>query len=274
MNVWNLEKMVALLYECGDIALRYYENPPCEIKDDNSVVTAADRAIEERLASEFDLPESGLRMIGEETINTHGEEYIQAAIAGDCFVVDPIDGTAPYSIHFPAWGISVGYMRNGRIVEGAVYFPVFDELMITDGPDAWLYRKDGRIPYPFEVPRIDKSRSLGVSQEMIRHGRLDMTNHLVAWDTAVGVFHYMMQGKLLGYVSDLKIWDIAGCLALMERGGFTGRTYDGKTIGCDAIAAFHLEPSPKRWRMRQTTVFAANLEIIEYIQRYSQPDSR
>ncbi len=265
MNCWKLEKIVALMHECGKLAMQYYDNPPIEVKDDLSIVTAADKAVEQRLAREFDRPDEGIYLIGEETIDTHGEEYIQSALTGSCFVVDPIDGTAPYAQQIPVWGISVGFMQQGRLIEGAVYYPVFDELMITDGPDAWLYKQGQRTPFPFKAAPLNGACSLALSQSVTRHGKVELTNHLMVVDAVVGVVYRVLSGRMLGYVCNAKLWDLAGSLPLIERGGFVCRNFDGGSLSCDAAGSFDFSPGPRRWHLKKTTVIAANDETAAYI---------
>jgi myo-inositol-1(or 4)-monophosphatase len=272
MNDWNLNKIVELMHECGRIAMHFYDDPPLEEKSDNSIVTAADKAVEQRLAQEFDRPAEGAYLIGEETIDTHGEDYIRRALQGNCWVVDPIDGTAPYAQQVPVWGISIGFMRNGYIAEGGVYFPVTGELMITDGPDAWLYRGNERTPFPFKAAALNGSVSLALSQRITRRGRVELTNHLMVFDCVVGVFLRILKGKMLGYICNAKLWDLAGCLPLAERAGFVCKNYDGTYLTCDAAASFQLTgPAETRWQLLKTTVIAAGEERADYIIKGSTP---
>ena len=131
MNRWKIDTVLALFREAGEIALRYYDDPPLEIKADHTPVTQADREIEALFAARFDRPAEALYLIGEETVDRRDEAYISAALAGECFVVDPIDGTAPYAAGVPLWGISLGYMRGGMLTEGAICLPARDEAFLT-----------------------------------------------------------------------------------------------------------------------------------------------
>ena len=51
MNNWSVDEIVGVCCEAAKIAMEYYSNPPMELKSDNSVVTAADKAIEQYLIS-------------------------------------------------------------------------------------------------------------------------------------------------------------------------------------------------------------------------------
>jgi myo-inositol-1(or 4)-monophosphatase len=131
MNNWNIEEVLKIIAECGEIALKYYDNPGYELKPDKSIVTEADKAIEDYLTSKLNDPSKNAYMIGEETILSKNEEYISNALKENTWIIDPIDGTAPYSHHIPTWGISIAFMQNGIIKEGAIFLPVIGELFIS-----------------------------------------------------------------------------------------------------------------------------------------------
>lgn len=113
MNSWNLPRVRELLLECGAVALGYFGKTEMNLKDDKTIVTQADRAVEQLLARHFDRPDEGAYMIGEETVEQRDERYIDEAMRGIAWVVDPIDGTAPYAHRMPHWGVSIGYMEGG-----------------------------------------------------------------------------------------------------------------------------------------------------------------
>ena len=46
LEKWDLTQLAAIFQQAGLIALGYYDNPPAELKDDLTVVTAADKEIE------------------------------------------------------------------------------------------------------------------------------------------------------------------------------------------------------------------------------------
>ena len=82
MNRWKIDTVLALFREAGEIALRYYDDPPLEIKADHTPVTQADREIEALFAARFDRPAEALYLIGEETVDRRDEAYISAALPG------------------------------------------------------------------------------------------------------------------------------------------------------------------------------------------------
>ncbi|MBB6254538.1 inositol monophosphatase family protein [Nitrospirillum iridis] len=87
-----------------------------ESKADNSFVTEADRAIEARLRGliERTYPQHGI--LGEE----YGPHNLEAEIV---WVLDPIDGTAPFIAGIPVYGTLIGVSRFGRPWIGALDYP-------------------------------------------------------------------------------------------------------------------------------------------------------
>jgi fructose-1,6-bisphosphatase/inositol monophosphatase family enzyme len=272
MDNWNIEKLLSLFKECGDIAMKYYENPPMELKADKSIVTAADKAIEERLAKEFDRPEQNVYLIGEETVKSRSEEYIANALNGTAWIVDPIDGTAPYSIQLPAWGTSIALMKNGVITEGAIYLPPQDDLLITQGNRSFRCKgiaQGNTTLEPFEATpqALNPGGVISMSQKSAKYGTLNLPNQVFAWSGCVASFYGIFTGRILAYLASLNLWDIAGALPLMRNAGLTGRTLNGKELDCNVNEDVYFldSASPDRWKLKGYAVIAPNKETVNYV---------
>lgn len=103
--------------EAGRLALEFQRSGiTAEEKEDESPVTAADRAAEklivDRLAQEF--PDDGI--LGEEGAN-------KSSTNGRKWVIDPIDGTRDFVRGIPLWAVLIGLEHNGQIVAGAAFSP-------------------------------------------------------------------------------------------------------------------------------------------------------
>lgn len=271
MKNWDIQKLLPLLGECGEIALKYYDNPPLEIKEDKSVVTAADKAIEARLSEEFDRPDEGIYLIGEETVKTRSEEYIRNALNGTAWVVDPIDGTAPYSAHLPAWGISVALMENGVIKEGAVYLPPQNDCLLTDGNKVLRcknVRDGGELePFYFNARPLTADGIISISQHCAKNSVFTMSNQVFAWSGCVASFYNLFIGKIMAYVASLYLWDIAASLAILERSTMVARHQQGRNLSVRLDDGFFdLEAgSPTRWKMHTYAVIAPDDKTIDFV---------
>jgi histidinol phosphatase-like enzyme (inositol monophosphatase family) len=94
--------------------------PEVGIKSDVSLVTATDRAVEARLREmiEARFPEHGV--LGEEL----GQRDVDAEFV---WVLDPIDGTAPFVAGLPVYGTLIGLAHGGRPVLGVIDHPATDD---------------------------------------------------------------------------------------------------------------------------------------------------
>ena len=261
---WDLEKLSGIFREAGKIALDYFETPPSELKSDSTVVTAADKAIENLLAGYFDKPAENSYMIGEETIATHSEEYIQTALNADCcWVLDPIDGTAPYSIHLPFWGISLGLLQRGRLVEGAVYLPIEDTLLITAADKLYCRNLQNDSDFRIFQPKISPlglSGHIGMGQYITHYWRYTGSNQVFSWSSCVGSFYWLLAGKLSAYCGNFKLWDIAGLLPIMRQAGFpvmSVKTPHQIVTDYPVAETFELDAaSDHRWRIKEPIITA------------------
>lgn len=256
---WDRERIVALLLEAGRIALDARTDLRRELKQDKTVVTKADREIEALFERELARPESGVYLIGEETICARDEGYLEAALRRECFVVDPIDGTIPYAYGLPTWGISIGRMESGRLTDGAVYLPEMGDLFVSEGPRVvrgrrlspgweWIPMGDGR-------PQPDPSGLLAVTQVIAKRGKVLLPNPVLVLGTAVVPMVGLLHGQFLAYLGSVKLWDVAGALPLLLRKGFSASVRRGRQIVrvTDRVddAAYYLEPgNPLRWKLR------------------------
>ncbi|MFA6714033.1 MAG: inositol monophosphatase family protein [Victivallales bacterium] len=280
MKNWDIQKLLPLLRECGEIALRYYDDPPMEVKADKSIVTAADKAIEKRLAEEFDRPEEGVYLIGEETVKNRSEEYIQNALHGTAWVVDPIDGTAPYSIGLPAWGISVAFMENGVIKEGAVYLPPQNDCLFTDGERVrrCADMRGGGEPedFEFKLRPLSPESVICVSQLGVKNALFHMSNQIFSWSGCVASLYCLFTGKVLAYIASLNLWDIAASLAIMERSSIVARAGNGKKLtGVMDDDFFELAPDcGERWKLRSYAVIAPDDETVDFVLQNSKFSER
>lgn len=100
--------------EAGNIAQHYFRRP-FEItqKDDESPVTIADKTIELRLREiiEKERPEDGIW--GEEFENKDGKNDYT-------WVIDPIDGTKPFTIGRPTFGTLIALCKEGAPILGVI----------------------------------------------------------------------------------------------------------------------------------------------------------
>ena len=270
---WRPQSVAKIMKSCAEIALAHYHAPAAELKSDRSLVTLADHAIENFLEGLFDRPNEGSYIIGEETISNRSSEYIEAALSEVAYVVDPIDGTAPYAHHIPTWGISIGRMDQGRITDGAIYLPITDELFITDGDDVRYGPVEGEVaivePQAARVPESTRTESgmIAVTQNIAKGAGLAVRNPVQSVGCAVLPLSYLLLDRYIGYIAKIKLWDVAGALPMLEREGFTCQLVDGTPVGTKIDDSIYIFTGAENdiWKMRDQMVCAASKDIADYI---------
>ncbi|PYY45515.1 inositol monophosphatase family protein [Curtobacterium sp. MCBD17_023] len=200
-------------------------------KADHTAVTDADQAVEralrERLAAER--PEDVF--LGEETTADTGEEAVSAGHRQ--WVVDPIDGTANYLRGVPVWATLIALAVDGRPVLGVVSAPALGKRWwAAAGLGAHSF--DGPLHVSGVAALGDASLSYNSLQQWDDDDRLDalVTLSRRVWRTrAYGdMWSYMMVAEGVLDVAgepDLKPWDIAALLPIVEEAGGRLTSLDG-----------------------------------------------
>lgn len=265
---WKPAHLTRILFEAADIAYAHFRTQQWNVKADHSLVTAADTEIERLLATKFDDPGGGSYLLGEETVDKRDETYLRAARRSTTWIVDPIDGTAPFANGLTSWGLSIGLARRGRIVDGAIYMPVRGELFITDGPEVLADTNVRHSAGPGSVTlrplpmcndgELREGGMIAVSQVLTKTRGITCRNPVQASGCAVQALTYLLLGRYQGIVSHMKLWDLAGGLPMLYRHGFEGCLVNG-TIIDDRLTndIYVLEPEDTfpRWSLRGGCVF-------------------
>lgn len=288
---WKPEEIYGVLLECGNLALDIQHSAERSIKSDNTIVTEADTRIEalieERLARD-----EGTYFIGEETSKTHGEDYHRQALEGECYVIDPVDGTVLYSNQLPGWGVSIGFMDRGVLAEGAIYYPFSGEMIISDG-DRVFYARGGEretrnsgrgsegnaerdVPAPafsdlrpLEPPRPRSAGNLiSISQTIVKWGRYNGSYSVLCTGSCVSSMLQIALGGSIGYLTRTRLWDLAAGMPILSKLGIRAFFTDGREFTTDVTEdSWFIPPVDARhhWRMKDHAVFCADRETAESI---------
>ena len=90
-----------------------------EDKGGGDPVTIADRDSEAFLSESLARLEPGLAIVGEEAV--HEDASVLDALQGDCWIVDPIDGTRNFARGEPPFGILIARASGGLPQSGWIY---------------------------------------------------------------------------------------------------------------------------------------------------------
>lgn len=156
------------------------------------------------------------------------------------WIVDPLDGTTNYAHNYPCFCVSIALERNGKLLAGAVYDPLLDE-MYTAGAGSGAFRNGEPIAVS-STPELRRALlATGFSYD-VKTGANDNFDYFREFVFAAQAIRrdgsaaldlcYLACGRFDGFWElALRPWDTAaGFLILQEAGGkatrLDGSPYD------------------------------------------------
>lgn len=122
MSILDRE-MLALMRSVAEKAIlpRYRNLAKGEVEDKggDDPVTVADRESEALLADGLARLDPGLAIVGEEA--AHADKAVLARLSGDCWIIDPLDGTRNFATGKPPFGILIARAAGGLAQSGWIY---------------------------------------------------------------------------------------------------------------------------------------------------------
>ncbi|WP_332305234.1 inositol monophosphatase family protein [Rhizobium sp. GR12] len=233
----RLDRAVGIIEEAMGLALRFFEargTIATRTKGFQDFVSEADTTVErlvrDRLAAAF----PGETVLGEE----------MGGVADDAYwIIDPIDGTTNFLRGSPLWGISLGFVHNGRPELGVVAMPVFKEIYAAaEGTGLLLNGKPLARNVPFEEVRV---MSLGdsASADAEEVAALNVGLRHAGWvvesirSTSISLV-FAARGTFDGHLQKLTtMWDIAGGVVLAREAGLDVRIGTRSETGIPWVAA-------------------------------------
>lgn len=239
MSVLDREIM-ALLRRVGEEAImplyRALDDGQIEAKAPGDVVTVADHAAEAMLTEALAAFEPALPVVGEEA--AHADASVVDALSGDCWIVDPLDGTRNFARGQAPFGILVARAEGGVARDGWIYDCLSGRFCaahagagaFVDG-ERIVARDTGQTPPLAAISLLfmDEARREAVKRQVAPHYRL----------TDIPFCAAEQYPRLALGVNDVSIfertlpWDhAAGSLWLNEAGGKAARP-DGSVYRVD-----------------------------------------
>jgi myo-inositol-1(or 4)-monophosphatase len=116
-----------------DELLPRYTNVQRKLKEDGSVVTEADLAMQHRLSSELLNEYPGSVLLSEEMTKTEQQNNLNSNSPVWC--LDPLDGTSNYAAGIPYFAVSLSLIHEENVIMGLVYDPMRDEFFTATESD-------------------------------------------------------------------------------------------------------------------------------------------
>jgi myo-inositol-1(or 4)-monophosphatase len=225
----QLQALESIMHGASKLALQVRETMSVELKPDGSLVTDADRAVEEFLREELSRVWHGTSFWGEELgqdeISGHGH-----------WLIDPIDGTSNFAFGSPLWGISVAMFRAGQLELGAVWLTQLDEHYLAQRA---IGSFKNREPMPQIPPGEIKNHELVSYGETVAKrypvaqlpGKMRSSGAFVVDGTFTAMQRYR---GLIG--CNEYLYDAAACILINQELGAEVRWGDGADLDFEALA--------------------------------------
>jgi histidinol phosphatase-like enzyme (inositol monophosphatase family) len=202
--------------------------PEVGIKSDVSLVTATDRAVEARLREmiEARFPEHGV--LGEEL----GQRDVDAEFV---WVLDPIDGTAPFVAGLPVYGTLIGLAHGGRPVLGVIDHPATDDRwlgVVGEGTRRNGARQRTRACANLETAfATNSSPDFLAPEEKERFERLRASVRYMQYGGSCYAYGLLASGRTdIALDAGFDIFDVLAVAAVIEAAGGIVTDWDGSAI--------------------------------------------
>ncbi len=234
MNTEITEGVIRIAREAGAAILEVYNSSDfgVEHKDDNSPLTAADRAAHRIIANGLAALTPDIPVLSEEGKDV---PYSERSAWQRFWLVDPLDGTKEFIKRNGEFTVNIALIQEGRPVFGVVYAPALDTLYVGDvGAGAWKQKDDGeRRPLQVRSPAEGEGHAVVKSRS---HPSGELAEYLKTINVADSVpvgsslkFCVVAEGRATLYprFGPTMEWDTGAGHALVEAAG-------GKVVRTDA----------------------------------------
>lgn len=198
-----------------------------EMKGIADPVSVVDRAAEQMIREELQLKYPEESVVGEE---------FGGKLTDQCWVVDPLDGTANYVADLPFWGVSIAWVSNGKPLIGAIALPRMG-ILLSGGLGLGILGLQDQGSRSVHLFAVGRNRRWSRTDRQATESMIEQQGQtVVSYGAASVAIAFALQGRLAGFVEGkTHIWDCAAGAALGSELGMRN-----KIIGKGTIVDFEL----------------------------------
>jgi myo-inositol-1(or 4)-monophosphatase len=207
-------------------------------KQDRSIVTQADLYVQDYLVSRITRRFGPVNFIHEE-----GQNRPLDAIGNDTItiIIDPIDGTAMYSMHMPIWCVSLGVYRGYEPLYGFVFAPGIDMFFHNDDKNAYLNGRTVQVTKDFV---IDTETNIFYATEIYKRIMVNFPGK--ARNLGSTALHACLtvdnaRNRTLAFIGKSRIWDWGGAIPIILKAGGSLRYINGTPFSMADVLTNDLE---------------------------------
>ncbi len=222
-----------LLIEAGTAARKIQKETITVMrKSDRSIVTQADLMVQDLLVRRISERHGDYAFIMEENNCGAVPDISDDTVT---VVIDPIDGTAMFSMHLPEWCVSVGIFRGGTPVYGFVYSPGCDMFFYNDDSAAYMNDRPVRAD---RTIAIDNETNIFCASEA--GNRFDMHFPGKIRNLGSTALHACLtidnvRNRTLAFIGKSRLWDWAGAMPIIRKAGGMMKYISGEDIDIQTV---------------------------------------
>lgn len=212
--------------------LPLFNNVNREYKKDGSIITVADKALQDTLKERLATLCPDVLLLGEEMAVQQQQALLDSGQPLWC--LDPVDGTSNFAAGLPFFSVSLALIEAGKVTIGVVYDPIRDEsFSAIRGEGAWLndaplVSEDSGLSLKRTIAFVDFKRlPTSLSTQLVSERPYGSQRNLgsialeLCW-LAAGRGHVYLHGNQ-------HIWDYAAADLILAEAGGSAATLDGDT---------------------------------------------
>lgn len=230
----DVDVLLALIRETAKTELLpRFARAERRFKDDGSIVTSADLAVQERLAEAIARLSPDVPLLAEEM--TEARQGALLADSGNTFwCLDPLDGTSNFAAGIPFFAISLALIVEGSPAFGLVYDPIRDECFWAQrGCGAWLDQRQLQ-PAALDLP-LRRCMAMIDTKRLGERAARFIVNPPYSSQRSFGSvaleWCWLAAGRCQIYVHGRQaLWDYAAGLLILEEVGGQAMTLEGDPV--------------------------------------------
>ena len=231
----TLARIKNIIRECaGDEIVPRFERVRADIKQDGSIITEADVAMQRRVKTALQLLWPDTAFVGEEMSAEQQQRQFDQSEHG-VWILDPLDGTSNFAAGIGFFSVSLALIKNGEVLLGLVYDPLRDEMFSAmKGERAQLNNQELKVK-PSSLPlqksigvvdfkRLDKDLAGKLAQYPPYASQRSFGSVALDWCwLAAGRGHVYLHGRQ-------KLWDYAAGWLILDAAGGQSCTLEGEAV--------------------------------------------
>jgi myo-inositol-1(or 4)-monophosphatase len=203
-------------------------------KDDASIVTEADTLAQEYLVKKISARFKDAAIICEENFDRSKNLMDKEKLS---VIIDPVDGTAVFSMGLPFWCVSVGIFDGFKPAYGFIYSPGCGMFFSNDDHSAFC---NGRVIKADKQLAPESETNVFFASDLLKNYELAAPGKIRnLGSTALHAVFIADNKKSRGiaFVGSGNLWDWAAAIPILQKSGAGVKYMSGREIDFSEVAA-------------------------------------